>query len=255
MLKFQVIGCSSGFAHKKLACSSYLLIQNSRRILFDCGEGATSAMRRLGIDPRTIETIFISHMHPDHCMGLPLFIQANYVLKRKQRLDIFVPSEAVRGVKALFDMTYLYPLKLPFEIEVHPFDPRSRFEMRDLTIEAHQNSHLSRHAASIRKLGMKNRIQCFTFVIQASNKKIVYSGDLGSEEDITETIETADLLIIERSHIDLSRLGNMLRAGAVKRVIITHLGDRINSAEIRRRIGRAPAVSIQIAREGLSITL
>ena len=255
MLRFQVIGCSSGLAHRKLACSAYLLKHNKRQILFDCGEGATSAMLRLGIDPTQIGTVFITHMHPDHCMGLPLFLQANYVSRRKERLDLFVPSEAVAGIKNLFDLTYLYPLKLPFEIEIHGVDSSTRFEMTDLAIVPHQTAHLQRHAAYLRSARKKNRMMCFAYVIECEGWKIVYSGDLGSEKELDGIIDECDLLVVERSHIDLSGLADLAKEAGVRRILLTHLDEGFDLAVARRALNGSGVKQLLQAKEGLEIRL
>jgi ribonuclease BN (tRNA processing enzyme) len=255
MLKFQVIGCSSGFPHKSLACSAYLLKHNKRRILFDCGEGATSAMRRLNIDPRSIETIFISHMHADHCMGLPLFIQTNYVLRRTGRLDLFVPSEAVSGIRKLFDLTYLYPLKIPFEMEVHGVTADTSFEMTGLAVRPYPNTHLQRHKRALKGTALKNRMQSFCYSIEAEGKRIVYSADLGSERDLADAIQGCDLLIVEQSHVDLGKLRKMLLNEHISELIITHLDEDVDLAGTKRLLSGTPTKRIKVAREGLEITL
>lgn len=50
-----------------------------RRILFDTGvtpDGLIDNMRRLDIDPRTVETVVLSHGHFDHTTGMDGFIRA-----------------------------------------------------------------------------------------------------------------------------------------------------------------------------------
>lgn len=59
------------------------------RILFDTGGNGKilfSNMERLGIDPSSIDEVFISHLHFDHTGGLPEFLKVN------DRVKIYVPS-------------------------------------------------------------------------------------------------------------------------------------------------------------------
>ncbi len=212
-------------------------------------------MSRLGIDPRSIETIFISHMHADHCMGLPMFLQANYVLKRTSRLDLFVPSEAVLGMKRLFDLTYLYPLKIPFEMEVHGVTADMTFEMTGLSVRPHLNTHLQRHKKFLKGSGLRNRMQSFAYEIVADDKRIVYSADLGSEQDLCGLIHDCDLLVVERSHVNLENLGLMLREEQVSELLITHLDEGFNFAKTERLLPRGLFKKIRQAKEGLEIIL
>jgi len=50
-------------------------------ILFDTGSDGNillSNMKGLGIDPRTVSVVVLSHIHADHCGGLEKFLQRNY---------------------------------------------------------------------------------------------------------------------------------------------------------------------------------
>ncbi len=64
-------------------------------ILFDTGADGKilmDNMRRLQIDPATIQTVFISHNHFDHTGGLSAFLNAN------DRVTVYVP-QSLRGVR------------------------------------------------------------------------------------------------------------------------------------------------------------
>ena len=53
---------------------------NGRRILFDTGANGTillDNMKKLNIDPQTVDEIFISHDHSDHTGGLSDFLKIN----------------------------------------------------------------------------------------------------------------------------------------------------------------------------------
>lgn len=39
--------------------------------LFDCGEGTVRQMLRSTISPSDIKAVFITHLHGDHCYGIP----------------------------------------------------------------------------------------------------------------------------------------------------------------------------------------
>jgi len=70
--------------------------ENTPKILFDTGANGKillDNMEKLGIDPLSIEEIFISHLHSDHTGGLDEFLKANPKIKK-----IYVPfSLGIKG--------------------------------------------------------------------------------------------------------------------------------------------------------------
>lgn len=51
--------------------SCQVVDHRDRLMMVDCGEGAQLAMRRMRLKYSRLNNIFISHLHGDHCLGLP----------------------------------------------------------------------------------------------------------------------------------------------------------------------------------------
>jgi 7,8-dihydropterin-6-yl-methyl-4-(beta-D-ribofuranosyl)aminobenzene 5'-phosphate synthase len=74
---------------------SALVETHGRTILFDTGSNGFilfSNMKELGIDPKEIDNVFISHYHFDHTGGLSFFLDQN------NAVNVWVPR-SFRGVK------------------------------------------------------------------------------------------------------------------------------------------------------------
>lgn len=71
-------------------------VEKTPRILFDTGTSGSillSNMKKLNIDPASIDEVFISHAHFDHVGGLPNFIKANKEVKVYLPIFCSKPSE------------------------------------------------------------------------------------------------------------------------------------------------------------------
>jgi len=77
---------------------------SEKRILFDTGGDGhllISNMEKLGIDPLSIQDIFLSHIHFDHIGGLA------EILYRNPNVHVFAPAP-LRGIKHAAKVTYIH---------------------------------------------------------------------------------------------------------------------------------------------------
>ena len=68
-MKLTVIGCGNAFSFRNYN-QAFLLEEENRKLLIDCGSRIPIALHEMKIDPKSITDIFVSHAHGDHCGGL-----------------------------------------------------------------------------------------------------------------------------------------------------------------------------------------
>lgn len=73
MAKFRIniLGCGSASPSLRHLPTSQVIDHRDRLMMIDCGEGAQLAMRRQRLKFSRLGHIFISHLHGDHCFGVP----------------------------------------------------------------------------------------------------------------------------------------------------------------------------------------
>jgi ribonuclease BN (tRNA processing enzyme) len=92
-MKLHVLGCGDAFGSGGRNNSGYLLEVEDRLCLLDCGPTTLLALKRAGFDPRRLDMVFLSHLHGDHCGGLPfLFLDALYENPRDTPLVVAGPQ-------------------------------------------------------------------------------------------------------------------------------------------------------------------
>jgi hypothetical protein len=85
-MRLQFLGCGDAFGSGGRFNTCFHVTTGSAQFLVDCGASSMIAIRRFGVEPNAIETIFITHLHGDHFGGLPFFIlDAQLVSRRRHR--------------------------------------------------------------------------------------------------------------------------------------------------------------------------
>ena len=82
-------------------------------LMFDAGEGAQAAFARAGLGWNRKMSVFVTHLHGDHCLGLPGLIQTMSMQDRSMPLSIYGPRGTAEFVTANMRMLRFNP---PFEL-------------------------------------------------------------------------------------------------------------------------------------------
>ncbi|MFC7010025.1 ribonuclease Z [Halalkalicoccus salilacus] len=121
--------------------SAILLRREGERFLFDVGEGTQRQMMRFstGFD---VSTIFLTHLHGDHVLGLPGLLQTLDFNERTAPLDIYTPVGTSGDVENLLDATGTTP---GFRVQVHDAQPGGPIiEHDEYTIRTVETDHRTR---------------------------------------------------------------------------------------------------------------
>lgn len=91
--KVRILGCGSALPTLKHSASSQIIEVRDKTYLVDCGEGTQVQIRRAHVNFNKIISIFITHLHGDHCFGLIGLISTMGMLGRTAPLHVYAPTE------------------------------------------------------------------------------------------------------------------------------------------------------------------
>lgn len=130
-----ILGYNSAIPTITSSPTAQLLEMEERFFLIDCGEGTQIQLRKAKAKFSKINHIFISHLHGDHCFGLPGLISSFQLLGRETPLHIYGPT----GIKELIEtILRLTKTHKGFDLVFHELKSKqSELIMEDHRIEVH----------------------------------------------------------------------------------------------------------------------
>jgi len=102
--------------------------------LFDCAEGTQRQMMKYKISYAKVKCIFISHIHPDHILGIPGLVYTLKMMERKEKLYIFGPKGTEKRIRELVGNNVEF-------LEVKDIDENFEYEITDAKIKAFKTNH------------------------------------------------------------------------------------------------------------------
>ena len=236
-----------------------LLVVDGTSYLIDCGIGTMRRLLDAGVPSQTIGTIFITHNHPDHALGL-VDVMANDFLSvdfgppgGSRTFNIYGPPQTPAVVSAAYDF-----IRIPYSIfaaehlgastladpfRAHVVDGGGLVYQDDkIRVTAAENTHYQLMPAKDRA-----RMKSFAYRFQTRYGVIVFTGDTGPSAAVEKLATGADVLISEveelgaptgaprttpnaaalaahlrLEHLPVKDLGEMASKARVKAVLMHH---------------------------------
>lgn len=117
-----ILGCGSALPTTRHLATSQVIDLRDKLYMIDCGEGTQVQMRNMRIRFGRLSHIFISHLHGDHCFGLPGLISTLGMLGRTGELVIHGPKEVETYMRPILDT---FCKGMPYDIRFNPVDTYS----------------------------------------------------------------------------------------------------------------------------------
>lgn len=135
------LGTSAGVPTKSRNVSATALRRQGAKpwYLVDCGEGTQQQILHTRLSLTRLEAILITHIHGDHCYGLPGLLASAAMAGRERPLVIVGPRALKAFIEAIQTTTGLY---LPYPVEFFCVEELTEpVATHDFTIEPVELSH------------------------------------------------------------------------------------------------------------------
>jgi ribonuclease BN (tRNA processing enzyme) len=215
-VKLTVVGCSGSGPGPTSAASCYLVEHEGFRLLLDLGNGAFGSLLALA-DPESIDAIFLTHLHADHCLDVAPFVVWHRYSGRSsgKRIPLHAPAGAQRRLALAYDGA--------------DADLTDVFEFADVTVGA---STIGPFAVQTARTA--HPVECHAVRLTVDGRSLVYTGDTGPCDRVVELARGAEVLLAEAAHppgpglppglhLTGREAGEHAAAAGVGRLLLTHV--------------------------------
>jgi ribonuclease Z len=104
-MKLHFLGTSAAIPSAARSHISFVLL-GPRPILVECGPTTPWQLERAGVDPHRIADVFVSHVHGDHSLGLPMLLLLWLLEGTEAPPRVLCPVSAVQRLQTIFANCY-----------------------------------------------------------------------------------------------------------------------------------------------------
>ncbi len=137
-MKIVFLGTGGTYPSKIRNVTSVAVQLPGEVVMFDCGEGTQRQLMRSSVSFMKISTIFISHLHADHFLGIPGLVQSMSLNGRENDLRIIGPMGTKKNVQSMLRLGYF---KSGFRVLAEDINPKSMLDFGDYTVRCVEAEH------------------------------------------------------------------------------------------------------------------
>jgi len=191
-MKITFLGTASASVTSHRDNVSILVDSDPDLILMDCSGNPAGKLLKLGYDPNDLDVILLSHLHIDHCYGLPTLLFHMFLNDRNKSLQIMVPKDEAQDLDQQMEVYHLKKYLTKFEIEIIPVSGDDIDE-----IWRSDANRISAVKGEHSRMNLAYRIDR-----QTERKSVTFSGDTRPNQKIRELAANTDLLVHESTYLE-----------------------------------------------------
>ncbi|SJL84040.1 MBL fold metallo-hydrolase [Vibrio palustris] len=243
-MQIDVIGSGSAFA-TQANTSAMMVTENDQCWLIDCGPTIPRALWQRALPVNTVDVIYFTHIHPDHCAGLAALLNQWNSFGRDKPLTIICQPEQQEMLESLVTLAVWPKMALCFELHWCPTLPSMHWG-----------------AWTIQTAPTRHEVSNLAIRISSGDRTLFYSGDGRPTAESIALMENADIAFQEcaafaalpddDSHGDLPQCAQLSNTLNLAHLCVYHCWDEYID-DIKNFCAAQPC--LHVSQDGLTLDL
>jgi ribonuclease Z len=227
--------------------NTYMVVEGKNtRILVDCGGSPAQRLASAGVDIASIDRVVLTHTHPDHIYGWPVFALDAWMGGRREAVHVYGLRETLQAARLILRAVGTKEWPNFFPIRYHQVQPNSTsliMSNRDFSVSATRTEHFVPTIA-------------LRFTSEKTGDSVAYSCDTAPTEHIVELARGVKYLFHEATTLELpapghtsaAQAGAQAKRASARALVLLHLPPDVRPAKWRaaaRREFKGPIVVAQ----------
>jgi len=187
IMKATLLGTGTSYPDPTRVQSGILIEAGEQRVLFDVGSGVLHRLSQLGFDLKTLDSVFLSHFHIDHCSDFLTLSQSLWLSEYDRPLSLYAPPMVREWSRGVHDIAFTY-LRDKLLIKTTILEENLVLHQGNLVVTNTPTMH--------------GTMDTRAFKIEHDGRSLVISSDTAPCREVIELAKDCDVLVHECNWLD-----------------------------------------------------
>lgn len=228
-----LLGTGAGVSGPERTTTMLAFESGGHSVVVDCGGDVVQRLMASGVDPAGIEALVVTHEHPDHVAGFPLFMEKIWLLGRRHPIPVHGIRPAIDQARRVWEAFQTGGWKGVPEIQ-----------WTEVRLEAGAPVLANERWRITAAPGIHGVPVIGIRVEDARGSGVAaYSCDTAKSAEITALARGADLLVHEATgttqggHTTYVQAAEVARDAGVQRMVLVHLPPGVTDGDLAEARG------------------
>lgn len=209
--------------------TTMLALESESVVVIDCGGDVVQRLLAADVDLDRIALLILTHEHPDHVAGFPLFMEKIWLAQRRRPLPVRGPKAALEQTRRIFAAFNTSGWKGLPEIEWQEVEMKEGalvWEDEAWRITASPGTH------SVPVIGIRAEDR-------QGGGTVVYSADTERSDSIARLAQGATILVHEgtgdfKGHASAAQAAELARSAGAQKLVLVHIPAHFDERKVEK---------------------